>query len=139
MTPLSESGDAIRRLPPYALLATLAVPFIVLEPAKLFAICWGAVSHPVQSVMLRLIAQVAATLTCERIFHVGYEPLMHIGWFNRPMTWVIKLRDLSAGPGQRASEKPLFPACARAFLMKWTRQRRQVAPSTLAIAALRPW
>ena len=97
MTPLSESGDAIRRLPPYALLATLAVPFIVLEPAKLFAICWGAVSHPVQSVMLRLIAQVAATLTCERIFHVGYEPLMRIGWFNRPMTWVIKLRDLALG------------------------------------------
>jgi hypothetical protein len=90
-------GDAIRRLPPYAVLATLAVPFIVLEPAKLFAIYWGAVGHPIQGVVLLLIAQVASILTCDRIFHVGYEPLMRIGWFNRLMTWVIKLRDIALG------------------------------------------
>src|SRR5580658_9227869 len=36
------------------------------------------------------------------------------------------------------TRRPLRPACARALRMKWTRQRCQVAFSTLAIAALMP-
>lgn len=90
-------GALIRQLPPYAVLALLVVPFVVLEPAKLFAIYWGAVGHPLQGVVLLLIAQVASILTCDRIFHVGYAPLMRIGWFNRLMTWLIHLRDLALG------------------------------------------
>jgi hypothetical protein len=90
-------AKAIRGLPPYAVLALLIVPFIVLEPAKLFAIYWGAVGHPLQGVLLLLVAQVASILTCDRIFHVGYAPLMRIGWFNQLMIWVIHLRDLALG------------------------------------------
>ena len=92
-----QLAKAIRGLPPYAVLALLIVPFIVLEPAKLFAIYWGAVGHPLQGVILLLIAQVASILTCDRIFHVGYDPLMRIGWFNQLMTWVIHLRDRALG------------------------------------------
>ena len=87
----------IKQLPPYVVLALLAAPFIILEPAKLFAIYWGTVGHPVQGVLLLLAAQVASILTCDRLFHVGYEPLMRIGWFNRLMTWVIGLRDAVLG------------------------------------------
>jgi hypothetical protein len=90
-------GAWIKGLPPYIVLALLAAPFIILEPAKLFAIYWGAVGHPVQGVLLLLAAQVASILTCDRLYHVGYEPLMRIGWFNRLMTWVIGLRDLALG------------------------------------------
>src|SRR5215218_73256 len=36
------------------------------------------------------------------------------------------------------TRRPLLPACARALRMKWTRQRCQVALSTLATAALMP-
>jgi hypothetical protein len=36
------------------------------------------------------------------------------------------------------TRRPLRPACASAFRMKWTRQRCQVAFNTLAIAALMP-
>ncbi len=87
----------IRILPPYAVLALLAAPFIILEPAKLFAIYWGATGHPVQGVLILLAAQVASILTCDRLFHVGYDPLMRIGWFNKLMTWVISLRDAVLG------------------------------------------
>lgn len=85
----------IHGLPPYAVLVLLAAPFIILEPAKLFAIYWGATGHPLQGALLLLAAQVASILTCDRIFHVGYGPLMRIGWFNRLMTWLISLRDLA--------------------------------------------
>lgn len=83
----------IRGLPPYAVLALLAAPFIILEPAKLFALYWAATGHPTQGALLLLTAQIASILTCDRIFHVGYEPLMRIGWLNRLMTWLIGLRD----------------------------------------------
>lgn len=85
----------IRSLPPYAVLALLAAPFIILEPAKLFALYWAATGHPTQGALLLLAAQIASILTCDRLFHVGYEPLMRIGWFNRLMTWLIGLRDLA--------------------------------------------
>ena len=90
-------GALIQRLPPYAVLMLLAVPFIVIEPAKVFALYWGAVGHPFQGLILLLIAQVVSILTCDRIFHVGYEPLMRIGWFKRLMTWLIGLRDKALG------------------------------------------
>jgi hypothetical protein len=75
----------------------LAVPFIVIEPAKVFALYWGAVGHPVQGLILLIIAQVVSILTCDRIFHVGYQPLMRIGWFKRLMGWLIGLRDKALG------------------------------------------
>ncbi|WP_421759118.1 hypothetical protein [Devosia sp.] len=90
-------GRLIQRLPPYALLVLLAVPFIVIEPAKVFALYWGAVGHPFQCLILLIIAQIVSILTCDRIFHVGYEPLMRIGWFKRLMSWVIGLRDKALG------------------------------------------
>ena len=83
----------IRGLPPYAVLVLLAVPFILIEPAKIFALYWGAVGHPIQGLVLLIIAQIVSILTCDRIFHVGYEPLMRIGWFKRLMDWLIRLRD----------------------------------------------
>ena len=104
-----QLATLIQRLPPYGVLALLAVPFIVLEPAKLFAIYWGAVGHPAQGVILLLIAQVASILTCDRIFHVGYEPLMRIGWFNRLMAWSIGLRDLAL---DRAKSTGVWKAAA---------------------------
>jgi hypothetical protein len=120
-----QLGDAIRRLPPYAVLATLAVRFIVLEPAKLFAIYWGAVGHPILGVVLLLIAQVASILTCDRVFHVGYEPLMRIGWFKRLMTWVIKLRDIALGWARSTGVWKTAAAFARG-VRKWFRQLMSV-------------
>ncbi|MEQ1782190.1 MAG: hypothetical protein ABMA14_12570 [Hyphomonadaceae bacterium] len=114
-------GAWIKGLPPYIVLALLAAPFIILEPAKLFAIYWGAVGHPVQGVLLLLAAQVASILTCDRLYHVGYEPLMRIGWFNRLMTWVIHLRDLALGWAKSTAVWKAAAAFARG-LRDWFRR-----------------
>lgn len=86
-------GALIRRLPPYVVLVLLAVPFVIIEPVKVFAIYWGAIGHPVQGLLLLVLAQVLSILTCDRIYHAGHEPLMRIGWFRRFMTWLKTLRD----------------------------------------------
>ena len=90
-------GALIGRLPPYVALVLLAVPFVVIEPAKLFAVYWGATGHVVQGTILLLIAQVLSLLICERIFHAAYEPLMRIGWLKALLGWLFGLRDRAIG------------------------------------------
>jgi hypothetical protein len=90
-------GALIGRLPPYVALALLAVPFVIIEPAKLFAVYWGATGHVVQGTILLLIAQVLSLLICERIFHAAYEPLMRIGWLKALLGWLFGLRDRAIG------------------------------------------
>jgi hypothetical protein len=86
-------GAVIGRLPPYLVLVLFAVPFIIIEPVKIFALYRGAVGHPIQGLILLGIAQVASILICERIYHVGKGQLMKIGWFARLMAWIFALRE----------------------------------------------
>lgn len=86
-------GILIASLPPYLVLLLLAVPFVVIEPAKVYALYLGATGHVVEGIILLLVAQVVSLLTCERIYHVGHAKLMQIGWFKRLMDWIFALRD----------------------------------------------
>ena len=86
-------GALIQRLPPYVVLVLLAVPFVIIEPVKVIALYWIATGQVILGIVALGLAQIVSLLTCERIFHVGYEPLMRIGWFKRLMTWLFSLRD----------------------------------------------
>jgi hypothetical protein len=86
-------GTLIQRLPPYVVLALLAVPFVIIEPVKVVALYWIATGQVILGIVALGLAQIVSLLTCERIFHVGYEPLMRIGWFKALMGWLFGLRD----------------------------------------------
>jgi len=86
-------GALIARLPPYVALVLLAVPFVIIEPAKVGALWVMATGHVIEGVVLLLIAQVLSLLICERIFHAAYEPLMRIGWFASVLGWLFGIRD----------------------------------------------
>lgn len=86
-------GRWIGRQPPYVVLLLLAVPFLVIEPAKLFAVYVGVTGHPVEGTLLLVAAHAMSLLICERIYHAGHGPLMRIGWFARLMAWLFGLRD----------------------------------------------
>ncbi len=86
-------GALIQRLPPYAVLVLLAVPFVVIEPVKVVALYWIATGQVILGIVALGLAQVVSLLTCERIYHVGHEPLMRIGWFKALMGWLFGLRD----------------------------------------------
>lgn len=77
----------------YLALVLLAVPFVIIEPAKLFAVYWGAIGHVVQGPILLIAFHALSLLVVERIFHAGYEPLMRIGWFKALLDWLFGLRD----------------------------------------------
>lgn len=86
-------GALIQRLPPYGVLVLLAVPFVIIEPIKVVALYWIATGQVILGVVALGLAQVVSLLTCERIYHVGHEPLMRIGWFRALMGWLFGLRD----------------------------------------------
>jgi hypothetical protein len=90
-------GDWIGRQRPHVVLVLLGVPFVVIEPAKGLAVLWAAVGHPVEGIVLLIVAEVLSLLVCERIFHAGYGPLMRIGWFRRLVGWLTGLRDAALG------------------------------------------
>lgn len=86
-------GALLLRLPPYLVLLVLAVPFVVLEPLKVFALYWFALGHLIQGGILLVFAHGLSILTVERLYHAGKPQLMKIGWFARIMGWLAGLRD----------------------------------------------
>ena len=90
-------GALIGRTPPYLVLLMLAVPFVVLEPLKVFALYWFALGHLVQGGILLVVAHGLSILTLDRIYHAGKGQLDKIGWFARLMSWVVGLRDWAFG------------------------------------------
>lgn len=90
-------GALIGRSPPYLVLVMLAVPFVVIEPVKVFALYWIALGHVVQGTVLLVFAHVLSIFTLDRIYHTGKGQLDKIGWFARLMGWVVGLRDWAFG------------------------------------------
>lgn len=86
-------GALLLKLPPYAMLLVLAVPFFVLEPLKLFALYWIAVGHIYQGALLTIFGHVLSILTLERLYQAGRPQLMKITWFARLMGWLGGIRD----------------------------------------------
>lgn len=90
-------GDWLGRLPPYAALVALGVPFVVIEPMKVVAIWWAGTGHVITGTIGLLLAHALSLLVVERIFHAVYQPLMRIEWFARLLGWLFGLRDRAIG------------------------------------------
>jgi len=86
-------GDWLGRLPPYAALVALGVPFVVIEPMKVVAIWWAGTGHVISGTIGLLLAHALSLLVVERIFHAVYQPLMRIEWLARLLGWTFWLRD----------------------------------------------
>lgn len=90
-------GEGLGRLPPYAALLALAIPFAVIEPLKAYTLYWFGIGHYIQGGVGYVLAHLASLLIVDRIYHAAHEPLMRIGWFARLMKWLYALRELVTG------------------------------------------
>jgi len=68
-------------LPPYGALLTLAVPSVILIPAKLLGVYLLATGHFVTAGMIIVAAKLASTAIIARIFLLTKPALMQIPWF----------------------------------------------------------
>lgn len=89
----TTAGAVLLRLPPYVVLLILAVPFVVLEPLKVFALYWFALGHFIQGGVLLVVAHALSILTLERLYQAGRPQLFKIGWFALIMGWIERLTE----------------------------------------------
>ncbi len=88
---------AIARLPPYGVLALLAVPFAVAEPMKLVALVLLARGAWFSGIALMALGHLTSFVLVERVYHAGRGQLLTIGWFARCMAWLDRIRQLVVG------------------------------------------
>lgn len=81
LAPFAALGRLLQRLPPYAALFVIAVPFIGIEPVKVFSLFWIGIGHFVSGTILLVLSYVVSLFIVERLFHVMRRQLMTIAWF----------------------------------------------------------
>ena len=117
----AQVGALIGRLPPYVVLVLLAVPFVLIEPVKIFALYLIATGLPIRGIVLLAFAHLLSILTLDRIYHAGRGQLMKIAWFARLMAWLVRLRDRAFG-WVKASAAWRWAATNIAGLRAWVRR-----------------
>ena len=92
LAPFTALGRILRSLPPYAALVVFAIPFIIVEPIKVFSVFWIGVGHVVTGTLLLVASYVVSLFIVERLFHVTREQLLSIGWFDWSFRRIMRLR-----------------------------------------------
>jgi hypothetical protein len=85
--------DFVAALPPYAILVSLAVPFAVAEPAKIYALYLMTEGHFATGLSTISMAYLISLLIVERIYHAARAKLNTIPWFAKLMEWLTGIRD----------------------------------------------
>jgi len=80
-------------LPPYGILALMAVPFVLGEPAKLYGLYMFGTGHWVTGLVVLGLAYLVTIVLVERVYTAGKDKLRTIGWFAFVMDWLIAVRD----------------------------------------------
>jgi hypothetical protein len=117
--------ERIRRLPPYAALASYAVPALLLVPVKLAALFLIAHHHAMLGLCVIIAAKVAGTAVLARLFALTQPTLMRLGWFARwyPRwkAWKDRVMDeVRSSPAWQAARK-----AKAAFAAQWAQLVRR--------------
>ncbi len=80
-------------LPPYGVLALMAVPFALGEPAKLYGVLLVGTGHWVTGLVVLVLAYLVTIVLVERVYAAGRDKLRTIGWFAFVMDWLVAIRD----------------------------------------------
>lgn len=117
-------------------LVLLAVPVIVLEPAKLIGLLWLATGKVWAGLGLLVFAYGLSLVLIERIFDAGLPALLTWGWFRRGYEWFVGFR---AAIMARIRALAWVQAVLR--LVSWLRTRIAAMRSALAglFTTLRAW
>jgi hypothetical protein len=92
LAPFAALGRALKRLPPYVALVVIAIPFILIEPVKVFSLFWIGVGHVISGAILLVLSYVVSLFVVERLFHVMQDQLLSIGWFAQCFALVMRAK-----------------------------------------------
>lgn len=120
---VAQAEAAIARMPRFAILLTLAVPFAIAEPLKLIGLLLLADGRFWTGAILLGFAHLASFLIVERIYHAGREKLLTYAWLAWIMGIVVALRERLLA-WLRASAVYAAAVQARDAVRRWWRESR---------------
>jgi hypothetical protein len=82
----------VGRLPAYVILAVLALPFAIAEPAKILAVYLMATGHGFIGTLVLGGAYFISLVIVERLFRGGRTKLLTIPWFKNAWRWLMDVR-----------------------------------------------
>ncbi|MBZ6078179.1 hypothetical protein [Microvirga puerhi] len=83
----------ISRLPPYGILTLFLVPLAIIEPLKVYALYLFSLGHFASGLLIFFIAKVVGLGLAERLFAIGRDKLLTIGWFAWCFAKTVAIRD----------------------------------------------
>ena len=116
----------IRKLPPYAALATFAVPALMLLPVKIAALFFIARGHGMLGLLVLLAAKVAGTAVLAWLFTLTQPTLMQLGWFSR---WYPRWKAWKDRIMEEVRRSPAWQSAKRmkaAALQQWSEFKRSL-------------
>lgn len=120
---VAQAETAIARMPRFAILLTLAVPFAIAEPLKLVGLLLLADGRFWPGAFVLGFAHLASFLIVERIYHAGREKLLTYRWLAWVMRIVVALRERLLA-WLRASAIHAAAMQARDAVRRWWRASR---------------
>jgi hypothetical protein len=82
----------VGRLPAYVILALLALPFAIAEPAKILAVYLMTTGHAFIGTLVLAGAYFISLVIVERLFRGGRAKLLTIPWFKNAWRWLMGVR-----------------------------------------------
>ena len=89
---VNAAQKRVGRLPAYVILALLALPFAIAEPAKMLAVYLMATGHVFIGTLVLAGAYFISLVIVERLFRGGRTKLLTIPWFKDAWRWLMALR-----------------------------------------------
>ncbi|MGO4571331.1 hypothetical protein [Microvirga sp. 2TAF3] len=94
-----EAG--IAHLPPHVILMLFLIPLAIIEPFKLYGLYLFSLGHFGAGLLTFFVAKVVGLGLAERLFAIGREKLLSIGWFAWCFAKIVAIRDFVHGWLQR--------------------------------------
>ncbi|HYP58745.1 MAG TPA: hypothetical protein VEQ35_10760 [Beijerinckia sp.] len=85
--------EFVATLPAYGILVLLAIPFVIAEPAKVYALYLLGTGHVTIGLVTMAGAYLLSLVLVERVYQAGRAKLKTIGWFAKFMNWLVQFRD----------------------------------------------
>lgn len=93
LAPIRRLEAWIAGLPPYGIVTLFVVPLAVIEPMKIAALYLIGTHHVVSGILIFILAKIVGVGLAERLFAIGREKLLSIGWFRWMFERAVRIKD----------------------------------------------
>lgn len=93
LAPIKSLEAWIAALPPYGIVTLFIVPLAMIEPMKIAALYLIGTHHVISGILIFILAKIVGVGLAERLFAIGREKLLSIGWFRWMFERAVRIKN----------------------------------------------